>query len=330
MGIRYRVWTAIAITVGLALGIVACRQEGDDRESKAYPVRVVTTVGMIADAVREVAGEHAEVVGLIGSGVDPHLYRPTRDDVARLQQADIIFYNGFMLEGRMADALTRIAALGKPAYALAEHLDEDYLLEPPDAKGEVDPHVWMDVRGWMEMVGVIAEKLASFDPERADDYRSRAEQYLEELAKLDAYVEDVIGSIPDDQRILITAHDAFHYFERAYGIEVRGVQGVSTESEAGLREINELVDLIAARQVRAVFSETSVAEKSVQALVEAARSRGHQVAIGPSLYSDAMGPANTYEGTYIGMIDHNATAIARALGGEAPAGGMKGQLRGQR
>ena len=315
--------------VGLALFVAACSREGADPASRPYPYHVAATVGMIADVARAVAGEHAEVVGIIGSGVDPHLYRPTRDDVAHLLRANVLFYNGLKLEGRMSDVLARVAASGKPVIAVAERVEEDYLLAQPESKGQADPHVWMDVRGWMRVVRVIAEALADFDPERAEDYRHRSAQYLAELEKLDAYVGQVIGSIPEDQRVLVTAHDAFGYFGRAYGLEVRGIQGISTESEAGLRQINELVDLIVARKVRAVFVETSVAEKSVRAIIEAARSRGQAVVVGGTLFSDAMGPPGTYEGTYIGMIDHNATVIARALGGRAPERGFQGQLRGQ-
>jgi len=327
-GCRGYTLTAV-VGVGLAVFAAACSREGMDPASRPYPYRVVATVGMIADVARAVAGEHAEVVGIIGSGVDPHLYRPTRDDVAHLLQADVIFYNGLKLEGRMSDVLARVAGSGKPVIAAAERIEPDYLLALPESKGQADPHVWMDVRGWMRVVRGIAEALADFDPERAEDYRHRSEQYLAKLEKLDAYVVRVIGSIPEDQRVLVTAHDAFGYFGRAYDMEVRGIQGISTESEAGLRQINELVDLIVARKVRAVFVETSVAEKSVQAIVEAARARGQAVEVGGTLFSDAMGQSGTYEGTYIGMIDHNATVIARALGGQAPERGFHGQLRGQ-
>jgi manganese/zinc/iron transport system substrate-binding protein len=194
-------------------------------------------------------------------------------------------------------------------------------------QGHYDPHVWMDVSAWMKAVEVVARSLGEFDPAHAADYTANAEALNKRLAELDAYARKVIGSIPREQRILVTAHDAFNYFGRKYGIEVRGIQGISTESEAGLQDINRLVDLIVAKKLPAVFVETSVSDKNVRSLVEGAASKGWTVRIGGSLFSDAMGAPGTYEGTYIGMIDHNVTTIARALGGEAPARGMSGGLQ---
>lgn len=288
--------------------------------------KITATVGMVADIVRQVAGDLADVTNIIGEGVDPHLYKPTRSDVAALMSADVIFYNGLMLEGKMADTLVKIATSGRKVYAVTELIDEKDLLEPASQSGHFDPHVWMDVSAWSKAVEAVARALSEFDPQNAATYRANADRYRQELNGLHAYVTGVIASIPREQRVLITAHDAFNYFGRAYDIEVRGIQGLSTESEAGLQDINRLVDLIVERKVRAVFVETSVADKNVRALVEGAKARGHEVRIGGSLFSDAMGKAGTYEGTYIGMIDHNATTIARALGGDAPPRGMNGRL----
>lgn len=289
---------------------------------------VVATVGMVSDVVREIAGEHAEVTTLMGEGVDPHLYTPTRNDVRRLRSADVIFYNGLLLEGQMTDVLVRVATEGKPVRAVTERIlkDSDYLLEYQEDPDYNDPHVWMDVGGWMRSIPVIVATLSEFDPENAEDYEANGEAYRKQLEELDAYAERVISSIPEPQRVLVTAHDAFQYMGRAYGIEVRGIQGLSTASEAGVRDIENLVDYIVEREIPAVFVETSVADKNVRALVEGARARGHSVKIGGSLFSDAMGQPGTYRGTYIGMIDHNVTTIARALGGEAPEGGFKGEL----
>lgn len=331
-------WTAVRLTgllsglLAASLGAASCGEPvfpaagGADAETAAPPRRITTTVGMITDIVRQVAGERAVVEGIIGEGVDPHMYKPTRADVVKLNQADVVFYNGLMLEGKMADVLVRIARRGKPVYAVTEAILEegDYVLT--DDQAHHDPHVWMDVAGWMRAVEVVAEALSAYDPDHAGEYRRRAAAYLAELARLDAYARRVLSSIPAAQRILVTAHDAFNYLGRAYGLEVRGIQGLSTESEAGVQDIEQLVRLIAERRIPAVFVETSVADKNVRALVEGAEARGHSVRIGGELYSDAMGPAGTYEGTYIGMIDHNVTTIARALGGEAPAGGMQGRL----
>jgi manganese/zinc/iron transport system substrate-binding protein len=281
---------------------------------------------MVGDIVREVAGDKAEVSGLIGSGVDPHLYRPTRHDVVALMGADVIFYSGLMLEGKMADTLEKVRKGGKPVFAVTELLDEQYLLYPAGAHGQPDPHVWMDVSAWSRAIEAVARSLSEYDKANASTYRANAGALTARLEELDAYVRQVTESIPERQRILLTAHDAFNYFGRAYGLDVRGIQGLSTESEAGLDDINRLVDVIVTNEIRAVFVETSVADRNVRALIEGAQARGHEVKIGGSLFSDAMGPPGTYEGTYVGMIDHNATTIARALGGTAPEKGMQGRL----
>jgi manganese/zinc/iron transport system substrate-binding protein len=291
----------------------------------AYPYKVTTTVGMITDIVRHVAGDKAEVTGIMREGVDPHLYKPTVSDIAKLQSADVVFYNGLMLEGKMGDVLVKVAKKTGQVHAVTELLDDErFVME--DQLQHFDPHVWMDVQGWMLAVQAVAKALGEYDPAHADFYKANADAYIVELEALDAYVKQVIGSIPRQQRVLVTAHDAFQYFGRAYDIEVRGIQGISTESEAGLKDINDLVAFLVERNIPAVFFETSVADKNVRSLVEGAKANGHNVRIGGSLFSDAMGGPGTYEGTYIGMIDHNATLIARALGGEAPERGMNGKL----
>ncbi|BBO90609.1 manganese transporter [Desulfosarcina ovata subsp. ovata] len=289
-----------------------------------YPIRVGATVGMVADIVREVAGDRAEVTNIIGSGVDPHVYSPTRSDVAVLLKSDIIFYSGLLLEGQMSDVLVKISRK-RPVYAVTELLKADYLLQDKQT-GHHDPHVWMDVGGWIKAVDVVVEAMAGFDPPNAELYHRNAKTYQALLHRLDDYARQAIASIPENQRVLVTAHDAFNYMGRAYGIEVKGIQGISTESEAGLKDINRLVDLLVTRRIPAVFVETSVSDKNVKALIEGAAARGHRVTIGGNLFSDAMGSPGTYEGSYVGMIDHNATLISRALGGQAPAGGMQGKL----
>tara|TARA_R100000027_G_scaffold63770_1_gene56735 strand:+ start:12457 stop:13428 length:972 start_codon:yes stop_codon:yes gene_type:complete len=292
----------------------------------SYPYNAVTTVGMITDVVKNVAGDKAQVEGIIGEGIDPHLYKPTRKDVVEMSQADIIFYSGLMLEGKMADVLIRVARKGKPVYAVTEEILDrgDYVMT--DESEHYDPHVWMDVRGWIMATEVIAESLAEYDPANADFYAANAAAYIVKLEELDAYATKVIESVPENQRYLVTAHDAFNYLGRAYGIEVMGIQGISTESEAGVRDIENLVDFLAENQIPAVFVESSVSDKNVRALIEGANARGHSLVVGGELFSDAMGPEGTYEGTYIGMIDHNVTTISRALGGVAPEGGMNEEL----
>ncbi len=296
--------------------------------SDVPPLRVVATVGMVADLVREIGGDRVAVTQLIGSGIDPHLYRPGRGDVASLLAAQVIFYSGLKLEGKMTDTLERMANGGREVHAVTEALAADYPIRDPENPSHADPHVWMDVQGWMKAVEIIAGVLARLDAANADAYRGRADDYLLRLRELDEYVRTVTASIPPSVRVLVTAHDAFHYFGRAYGLDVLGIQGISTESEAGIERINRLVDLLVERRIPAIFVESSVSDRNVRALLEGARARGHAVEIGGTLFSDAMGPEGSYEGTYIGMIDHNATLIARALGGVAPERGFQGKLGG--
>jgi manganese/zinc/iron transport system substrate-binding protein len=318
----YKYILHLFFSVLMALGLAGCSGEADDASVSAEPdsrYSIICTVGMITDIVRNVAGEHARVEGIIGEGVDPHLYKPTRGDVVKLSQADVVFYNGLLLEGKMTDVLISVATTGKPVKAVTEAIlnDTDYLLAKDDGSEHTDPHVWMDVSGWQRAVPVVAETLAAFDPENAADYRANAAAYGAKLEALHAYAKAAIATIPEERRVLVTAHDAFQYMGRAYGLEVRGIQGISTESEAGVRDLEMLIDFIVERSIPAVFVETSVADKNVRALVEGARARGHDVVIGGSLFSDAMGQAGTYEGSYIGMLDHNITTIANALGGQA-------------
>ena len=279
---------------------------------------VLATVAMVGDVARAVVGDHATVEVLIGEGTDPHTYTASRGDVARLHAAGIILYNGLHLEGRMAADLEGLAST-KVVVPVAERIPRELLLE---ADGEHDPHVWMDPARWAHVADVVAAVLSGEDPANAQDYEANAAAYRAELARLDERARAAVTTIPDGRRVLVTAHDAFSYLGQSYGIEVLALQGLSTESEAGLADINALVDAIVTRRIPAVFVETSVAEKNVRALVEGAKARGHEVALGGSLFSDAMGAAGTREGTYLGMIDHNVSTIVRALGGQVPEGGL--------
>ena len=290
-----------------------------------FPIVAIATVGMVAELVRNVGGEHVKVTQVMGAGIDPHLYKATRDDVQMLIDGNIVFYSGLMLEGKMSDVLVKIAR-GKPVVAVTELIDASSLLEPDDFKGHFDPHVWMDVAAWSHGVDAVATAMASFDPKHADEYLQNAKAYQKQLAELHAYGRKSIGTVPRDQRVLITSHDAFNYFGRAYDLDVQGVQGLSTESEAGLQRINDLVDVIVKKAIRSVFVESSVPRKNIEALVEGVRSRGKDVTIGGELYSDAMGQQGEYEGTYVGMLDHNITLVTRALGGDAPEKGLNGKL----
>lgn len=290
------------------------------------PLNVLATIAMIGDVVREIGAGRIRVEVLMGPGVDPHLYKATREDVAKMLRADVIFYNGLVLEGKMSDAFVRVARAGRPVYAVTELLPEQDLIEPEGADGLYDPHVWMDPRAWSRAAALIAGKLIAHDPAGEPVFRRNLAALEARIAALDAYAERAIATIPQRQRVLVTAHDAFNYFARRYGIEVLGIQGLSTESEAGVRRIQELVDVLVGRAIPAVFVETSVSDRNVLALVEGAAARGHRVVVGGSLFSDAMGDPGSYEGTYVGMMDHNVTTIVRALGGTAPARGFQNRL----
>lgn len=298
---------------------------GAGNTARMGAIKAVATVGMVADLVRNVGGDHVEVTQIMGAGVDPHLYKATRDDVRTIMAGDVVFYSGLMLEGKMVDTLVKVART-KPVVAVTEELEPATLLEPEDFAGHFDPHVWMDVSAWSRCVEVVESELAKFDPPHAADYQRNAARYREDLAKLHDYGLKSIASIPKEARTLITSHDAFNYFGRAYSLDVQGIQGLSTESEAGLQRVNELVDEIVARKLPALFVESSVPRKSIDALVEGARNRKHVIRVGGELYSDAMGEHGTYEGTYVGMLDHNITLVTRALGGTAPEAGLNGRL----
>ncbi len=294
--------------------------------STSGKLRIVTTCGMVTDIVREVAGDRAEVEALMNERVDPHLYKPTRGDLNRLMQADLVFYVGLMLEGRMTDTFAKVGRAGIPVYPVAEGIDESYLLEPEHFAGHYDPHVWMDVSAWSRCAAYVTDVLCERDPEHADEYRGRSAAYRAQLEQLHEYARTSLASIPREQRVLITAHDAFGYFARAYDVEVRALQGISTESEASVDDVNQLVDFIVRRKIAAIFVESSVNREGIEAILQGVASRGHQARIGGELFSDAMGAPGTYAGTYLGMMDHNITTIVRSLGGDAPERGLFGKL----
>ena len=297
------------------------QKAADDSGSK---LRIVATTGMIGDLVRRVVGDRGEVVVLMGEGIDPHLFTPTASDVRGLLAADVVFHNGLMLEGRMGSVLSSTDGPLDRSIAVTEILPEATLLHPPDAVGHADPHVWMDVLAWSKMIDPIVRGLCDADPEGCEAFEANELRYQEDLAALDLYARSVVETIPAGQRVLVAAHDAFGYFGRAYGVEVHGIQGLSTESEAGLADMNRLVRMLADRGIPAVFVESSVSRKNVMALVEGAASLDHEVIVGGELYSDAMGKPGTWEGTYPGMIDHNVTTVGRALGARVPDGGFRG------
>jgi manganese/zinc/iron transport system substrate-binding protein len=309
----------------VAVAILALSPGATAQNPEREKLRVVATVSMIGDAVRSVAGDRADVQTLMGEGVDPHLYRQTQADVAAMARADAVFWNGLYLEAQLEEFLEQLSR-HRPVFALGENVPVEKRIANADYADRYDPHIWMDPSLWRYVVEGARDALIELDPEGAEIYQANAERSLADLAELEAYAQASLATVPEDKRMLITAHDAFSYFGRAYGFEVLGIQGLSTESEAGLRQVDQLVFLIVEHDINAIFVETSVSERNVRALIEGAAARGQEVAIGGRLYSDAMGPAGTYAGTYIGMIDANVTTITRSLGGNAPAGGMAGQL----
>ncbi len=298
----------VAACGGLAAG---CRRPSGAAENpgKRY---VVCTIGMITDVAGIVGGQRTVVVGLMGSGVDPHSYAPSPGDMRQLSRADLILYNGLHLDGRLAGQLERLAAR-RPVVAVTDGIDPALLRAPPEFAGQYDPHVWFDVSLWARATQRICDALIQVDPAGREEYERNTAAYLQTLSDLHQETLARIAEIPQEARVLVTAHDAFGYFGRAYGIEVRGLQGISTDSEASLHDLNGLVDTLVRRRIKAIFVESSLPRRSMEALTAGCRSHGHEVRIGGELYSDALGPPGTPEGTYVGMIRHNVNTIVDAL-----------------
>ena len=302
----------------LVLGLTLCLATGCDAPpspapppsfSATSPMKGVCTVGMLGDLVTEIVGERGEVKTLMGPGTDPHLYSASPGDIADLSDADAIFYVGHHLEGRMEDALERLGAK-RLSVAVGERIPDEKLLRED---GAIDPHLWFDVALWAEVAEEVRDVLVNFDPAGTDGYQKRTETLVTTLKNLDEEVRTELAKIPESSRVLVTAHDAFGYLGRAYGIEVIGVQGLSTESEAAVARINELVESLATRKIPAVFVESTISRRNIEALVEGCRARGHSLVIGGELYSDAMGAAGEPAGTYIGMVRTNVKTLVDAL-----------------
>ncbi|CAM3280655.1 metal ABC transporter solute-binding protein, Zn/Mn family [Rhodothermus bifroesti] len=296
--------------VGCVLFLAACQATRSRPEGK---LQVVATTSIVADLARQLGGEAVQVVALMGPGIDPHLYRASEGDVARMQQADLILYNGLHLEGKMAEVFARMQALGRPTLAVAECIPDSLRLTASGFGGTYDPHVWMDVRRWQHAARCVAETFARIDTGRAAIYQERLQAYLIEMEQTDAYVRQRSAELPSDHRVLVTSHDAFRYFADAYGWEVRGLLGVSTASEAGAADVQMLADFIVAKRLPAIFVESSVPERYLKALQEAVAARGHTVRLAGPLYSDALGDPQTPAGTYTGMVRTNIDTIIEAL-----------------
>jgi manganese/zinc/iron transport system substrate-binding protein len=303
-----RRWAVLSLALVLT-AVTACGSAafGDDER-----LRVVATTGMITDAAQRIGGDRVQVAGLMGPGVDPHLYKARESDVRRLHRAHLVLYNGLHLEAKLTDVLADMRG-GARTVAVGEAVDTTLLLRPAEFEGAWDPHIWFDVRLWMAAVGRVRDALVESDSAGGDYYRANAELYLSELAELDSYVREQARRVPVGQRVLVTAHDAFNYFGRAYDFEVRGLQGISTASEAGTADVRQLADFIAERRIPALFVETSVPRRTIEAVQAAVRSRGFDVRIGGELYSDALGSPGSAADNYIGMVRHNIDVIVGAL-----------------
>ena len=294
----------------LTTALFACQQK---KQSKTTgPINIVCTTGMLGDAVENIVGEKATVITLMGSGVDPHLYKATQGDLKNLSNADVIVYNGLHLEGKMGEIFEKLENRKKIIVA-ADGLSTSDLINNTDFQGAHDPHIWFDVNLWSKAVFHISKELVAFDSSSAKAYTSNTKKYLSQLEELDAQVKRSILSIDSARRVLVTAHDAFSYFGKAYSMEVKGLQGISTASEYGLRDVSNLVDFITEREIKAVFVESSVSDRSLNAVVEGCKAKGHNLAIGGTLFSDAMGENGTTEGTYLGMVRHNVKVIVEKL-----------------
>ena len=310
MGRVTRECIPVALMVAVAMG---CGVDDGGSTAADSGLRVVATTTIVADLVRVIGGPDVAVESLMGPGIDPHLYKPSAGDVRTMASADAVFYNGLHLEGKMGEIFQQMGRRGVPTVAVAECLPREELIEIEGFSGVHDPHVWFDVRLWMMAAACVRDALAELDPDNGPALVERGNAYIDELAQLDEWVSSRIASLPPEQRVLVTAHDAFSYFGRAYGVDVRGLLGVSTAAEAGTADVQQLAEYIAERRIPAIFVESSVPPRYVEALQQAVDARGFSVAIGGSLYSDALGDPDGPQETYIGTVRSNVDTIVNAL-----------------
>jgi len=289
--------------------VLSCKNKKQDNGK----LNIVTTTTMITDLVKNIGGDQVNIQGLMGSGVDPHLYKASEGDVTKLVNADIIFYNGLHLEGKLVEVFEKMGSKTKTPIALAEEIDKSTLIGSDYFASNYDPHVWFNIAYFKHFANKVTTILANKDPNNADIYAENEKLYLAELDMLQEKIKATIETLPKEKRILVTAHDAFNYFGKNYGFEVVGLQGLSTATEAGVQDVQKLSAFIIDRKVKAIFVESSVPKRTIEALQAAVKSKGHEVIIGGTLYSDALGNAGTAEGTYIGMFEYNVDTIVNAL-----------------
>lgn len=276
-------------------------------------LNIVTTTTMLTDLVTNIGGDAVNLQGLMGSGVDPHLYKASEGDVSKLVNADIIFYNGLHLEGKLVEVFEEMSSQTKRSIALAEELDKKKLIGSDYFASNYDPHVWFNISYFKQFAKKVAQVLSEEDPNNKATYTQNAEAYLKQLDKLQSDVQGVVTALPQEKRILVTAHDAFNYFGEAYKFKVVGLQGLSTATEAGVQDVQKLSDFIIEYRIKAIFVESSVPKRTIEALQAAVKAKGHNVAIGGTLFSDALGNPGTPQGTYIGMYRYNIKTIISAL-----------------
>ncbi len=295
---------------------VSCMNDSARRAADSR-LTIVTTTTFLTDLVHQIGRDSVNLTGLMGAGVDPHLYKPTEGDVFRIISADIIFYNGLHLEGRLDDLFKQMRKRNINTFSVGEALPADYLLAENDDNAIYDPHIWLSLKNWRFIAEIVAKKMAELDQENKDYFMKNLTGFLAELAELELFIKEKIAEVPPAQRVLITAHDAFGYFGQEFGFEVIGLQGISTVSEAGATDVRNLANLIYRRKIPAIFIETSVSDRNIKAVREAVASRGFEVKIGGTLFSDALGQPGTPEGTYAGMYKHNVKTITEALKGQS-------------
>lgn len=277
------------------------------------PIRVVTTTGHVADLVKNVGGERVSVKGFMGPGVDPHLYKATPRDLIALKRAELVFYSGLHLEGRLADTFAKMKDRGELVFAVAERAPHDLLLRPEEFEGAHDPHIWFDPTIWATTVDVVVEALSEYDSANAALFEANGAVYRAKIEALAEWTRSRIGEVPESRRYIVTSHDAYNYFGKAFGVQVIGVQGISTATEAGLADVSKTVEFIKEKRIPAIFVESSVSPATINRI-----SQDSGAVVGGELFSDALGELGDLHkghdvGTYIGMFKYNVDTIVDAL-----------------
>ncbi|APD07243.1 zinc-binding lipoprotein AdcA [Flavobacteriaceae bacterium UJ101] len=294
----------------MSLFLASCQNK---QQSNSGKLNVVTTTTMLTDLVKNIGGDVISVEGLMGSGVDPHLYKASEGDVTKLFNADVVFYNGLHLEGKLEDVFEKMKHQNKITIPVSDTINKKELISSEAFASNYDPHIWFNIENWKQITQYVVNQLKKEDPKNASVFEENGKKYLKKLEELEGEIRTEINKLPEEQRILVTAHDAFNYFGKAYHFNVVGLQGLSTATEAGVRDVQKLSDFIIKNKVKAIFVESSVPKRTIEALQKAVESKGNKVAIGGTLYSDALGDSGTIEGTYLGMYRYNTKTIVEAL-----------------